>query len=437
MRPNARLAAPETNPGEAARVITARLESDPSTAPARPPSAPGAAPAALRYPELRLWQWLLALAAEAAGRRAVGQVAPLATNGALQQPFVVSSRIGVLPEDDPSSAGRMLSLAAAHARAGRAEAAAQLLDDLIDRLQEGAAAGGAGVGGGSAPLSSILVPACVYAQLLDSCEDPFLDSAPTPAPSGADGSGGDSDGGGELGGGGGKAGEGAGAGDALRRLVAFQLKERAQAAPRDSLAAPSAALARLLGARHPVARALAELAEANMSPAARQAREVRRQQQAAAASMDLLKVCTVAMQRRDPCAAARPVPAAAGAFCWQMLLLQLPHAPESPEKYLGNIRFARPPAGSATTADTASPSHPTLHAAATRVAARGARRSGPLDFQGPGRARAREGLGSAQRGAQPGGRRRGGGGRRGGADAAGGGRGVRRVLWRQPPRFGS
>jgi hypothetical protein len=277
---------------EAARKVASRLTAHPAAAPARPPSAPGAVNAPLRFPELQIWAWLLALKAEAAGRLAAGQVAPLAASSALSQPFAVYSRIGVLPGDDPSSVERMLTLAAAQARAGQAAGAVQLLDDLIERLQEdfeaagpdgssssssGSGSGGAARGGGGPPLSPYLVPACVYAQLLDQCEDPFADLGSRAAGDDAgDGSSSSST-------------SGSNSTD-LRRLVTFQLQQRAAKAPKDALAAPAAAVTRLLGPRHPVAKVLSDAAEANMSMAARQARELRQQQAALASSMEVLKV---------------------------------------------------------------------------------------------------------------------------------------------------
>jgi hypothetical protein len=193
----------------------------------------------------------------------------------------------VLPEDSPSAAQRMLTLAAAQARAGQPEAAAQLLDDLIWRLQEDFEASGPGESAGSnggrgaraagPPPAPCLVPACVYAQLLDLCEDPFADAAGSAAAPEDDAR---SSGG---------AGPGGGLTD-LRRLVAFQIRAKTKDAPKDSLTAPAASLALLLGEGHPVARAMAEAAEANMSLAARQARELRQQQATLAASMEVLKV---------------------------------------------------------------------------------------------------------------------------------------------------
>lgn len=229
-------------------------------------------------------------------------MAPLATvSTSLEQPFSVYSRIGVLPEDDSSNVGRMLTLAAAQARSGQAAAAVQLLDDLIDRLQadfestdsqDDAYVSRVGTSGSGrsarradgAPLSPYLVPACVYAQLLDLCEDPFADAA---APSSAGDE--DSSTSGSGGGGGGGSSSASG-GSPLQRLVSFQLRERVQGAAKDSLSAPAASMARLLGARHPVSRVLADLAEETMSLGARQARELRQQQMTLAASMEVLKV---------------------------------------------------------------------------------------------------------------------------------------------------
>jgi len=313
-------------PADAAQRISTRLLAAAPTAPSRPPAAADAPQAPLCFPELQLWSRLLTLKLEAAAGLAIGQVAPLATGGTLQQPFCAYSCIGVLPEGDPSSVERMLTVAAAQARGGQAAAAVHILDDLIERLQEdfsatsssgsdysspsssSAAAAAAGRSTQGPPLSPYLVPCCVYAQLLDQCEDPFADSSPTtsdtastdtstPTPSSNSSS--------------------TTTSSDLRRLVAFQIKERTKKAPKDSLTAPAASLARLLGPRHPVAKAMAEEAEGNLSVGARQARELRQQQATLAASMEVLKVscCALCAVRRALCAVRRAPCAVRRALC--------------------------------------------------------------------------------------------------------------------------
>jgi hypothetical protein len=77
----------------------------------------------------------------------------------------------------------------------------------------------------------------------------------------------------------------------MLRLVKFQLEQLTSDAPQDSLAPVAASLAVLLGKRHPVAAAMQQLAERNTSMAARQAREMRRQQTTLARATEVLKVC--------------------------------------------------------------------------------------------------------------------------------------------------
>ena len=272
--------------------MAARLLASQGSLPGRAPPDEGAPAAPLRFPELQLWAWLLVLRAEAAARRAVGQVAPLASGRDLGQPFQITSRLSLLPEDDPSAAGRMLTLAAAQARAGQAAGAAALLDDLISRAQEDYWGGDVARAAAADPAQQASVAACVYAALLDLCEDPLGAGSAAAGGAGAAAAGAapGGDAGGSEGSGGGGGSSSGGDDDALRRLVGYQLRERAKGASKDSLAAPAASVARLLGATHPVARALAAEAEANMSLAARQARELRKQQAELAASMDTLKV---------------------------------------------------------------------------------------------------------------------------------------------------
>jgi hypothetical protein len=77
----------------------------------------------------------------------------------------------------------------------------------------------------------------------------------------------------------------------LQRLVKFQLEQLALDAPQDSLAPVAASLQVLLGRQHPVAAAMQQLAERNTSLAVRQAREMRRQQKTLARATEVLKVC--------------------------------------------------------------------------------------------------------------------------------------------------
>jgi hypothetical protein len=72
--------------------------------------------------------------------------------------------------------------------------------------------------------------------------------------------------------------------------VKFQLEQLTSDAPQDSLGPVTASLQVLLGKRHPVAAAMWELADRNMSFAARQAREMRRQQKTLARATEVLKV---------------------------------------------------------------------------------------------------------------------------------------------------
>jgi hypothetical protein len=81
----------------------------------------------------------------------------------------------------------------------------------------------------------------------------------------------------------------------LQRLAKAQLQQLAQAAPPDELAPVAAAMQALLGRRHPVCAALQLLAEANMGPGARQARELRRQQRQLAQATALLQVRVVCL----------------------------------------------------------------------------------------------------------------------------------------------
>jgi hypothetical protein len=76
----------------------------------------------------------------------------------------------------------------------------------------------------------------------------------------------------------------------LQRLVKYQLDQLTKEAPQDCLGPAAASLERLLGRQHPVAAAMQLLAERNMSLGARQARELRRQQRQLAQATELLKV---------------------------------------------------------------------------------------------------------------------------------------------------
>jgi hypothetical protein len=76
----------------------------------------------------------------------------------------------------------------------------------------------------------------------------------------------------------------------LQRLVKFQLEQLEKAAPADQLAPVAGCLRLLLGRRHPVAAAMQLLGERNMSAGARQARALRQQQRQLAMATELLKV---------------------------------------------------------------------------------------------------------------------------------------------------
>jgi len=76
----------------------------------------------------------------------------------------------------------------------------------------------------------------------------------------------------------------------LQRLAKFQLEQLEKAAPADQLTPVAVCLQQLLGRRHPVAAAMQLLAERNMSPGARQARALRQQQKQLAMATELLKV---------------------------------------------------------------------------------------------------------------------------------------------------
>jgi hypothetical protein len=76
----------------------------------------------------------------------------------------------------------------------------------------------------------------------------------------------------------------------LQRLAKFQLEQLEKSAPADELAPVAACLRLLLGRKHPVAAAMQLLAERNMSPGARQARALRQQQKQLAMATELLKV---------------------------------------------------------------------------------------------------------------------------------------------------
>ena len=76
----------------------------------------------------------------------------------------------------------------------------------------------------------------------------------------------------------------------LLRLALYQIGEAAEPAPPDSLTPLADSVTRLLGERHPVTKRLRQLAEKNMSLAARQAREMRQQQEQMAAATAVLRV---------------------------------------------------------------------------------------------------------------------------------------------------
>lgn len=76
----------------------------------------------------------------------------------------------------------------------------------------------------------------------------------------------------------------------LQRLAKFQLEQLEKAAPADELTPVAGCLRLLLGRKHPVAAAMQLLAERNMSPGARQARALRQQQRQLARATELLQV---------------------------------------------------------------------------------------------------------------------------------------------------
>jgi hypothetical protein len=206
-----------------------------------------------------------------------------------------------LPPDHPQHIERQLLQAAQLAQQQQPEAAAQLLDQLIERQLQDAASGGERF-----QPDPLQVAACVYALLLDSGGQGAVSSSTSSDDEGDDrrsSTGGASNSssnsssssqGRESGGGGGAEGQeqrstaatavttaAAAASDFLLRedleqLVRRELARRVQGAAPDVLLPLSQPLARALGSGHFVARAFAELADANMSTAARQALEMRR-----------------------------------------------------------------------------------------------------------------------------------------------------------------
>jgi hypothetical protein len=76
----------------------------------------------------------------------------------------------------------------------------------------------------------------------------------------------------------------------LLRLALYQISLAAEAAPPDTLAPLAESVTRLLGEGHPVTKRLRQLAEKNMSLSARQAREMRQQQEQMAAATAVLRV---------------------------------------------------------------------------------------------------------------------------------------------------
>jgi hypothetical protein len=77
---------------------------------------------------------------------------------------------------------------------------------------------------------------------------------------------------------------------ALQRLAKFQLEQLEKSAPADELMSVAGCLRLLLGRKHPVVAAMQLLAERNMSAGARQARALRQQQRQLARATELLQV---------------------------------------------------------------------------------------------------------------------------------------------------
>lgn len=235
-----------------------------------------------------------------------------------------------LPQADPNSLQQRLQQCADLASQQQLPAAIQLLDDVIEWQLEDFAGRGLLSGSSSSlaailqqasssgvcPASPYLVPACVYAVLLNlfdpatqelnrrsgssSSKAGAAESIASPdssRPSSPDNTAGDDE-------------DMFDAVDSpaslpaalarrsivsdrdspLQRLAKFQLEQLEKAAPADELAPVAACLGLLLGHKHPVAAAMQLLAERNMSPGARQARALRQQQKQLAMATELLKV---------------------------------------------------------------------------------------------------------------------------------------------------
>lgn len=189
-------------------------------------------------------------------------------------------------------------------RQGELQAATDLLNELMDNQQEDFI----GTSNAGRALSGLFVPACVYAQLLDRYDtaqsaDATLDNSwigtdVTIDIDADDGDGADSNGAQQQ-----TSNTSTTSSSSkrppstsnkttssLRQLVRYQLDERARKAAKDTVVPVAHSLSRVLGAKHPVVLDMMVLADRNMSVAARQAAELRKQQEQLAIAANLLKV---------------------------------------------------------------------------------------------------------------------------------------------------
>jgi hypothetical protein len=260
----------------------------------------------------------------------------------------VYSRYSGLPQQQPSSLRQQLQLAADLVAQDQVAAATAVLNDSIEwHLEDfvtskqsdnssfsnnssGSAASlrvlfgeVIGAGAAAAPASAYLVPACVYALLLNTCDSATQQlnalsdqhdscsssSAPgTPMDSGAaddelfeaiDANNNTSNADSRSSSSSSSRSIVSSRDSPLQRLVKFQLEQITADAPQDTLAPAAASLQLLLGKQHPVAAAMRQLGERNMSFAARQAREMRRQQKTLARATEVLKVrCGIILEAR-------------------------------------------------------------------------------------------------------------------------------------------
>jgi hypothetical protein len=291
-----------------------------------------------------LWRWLAQLALEGAARQACGQVSSLAGSGeALSQHFTAVLHYAAPPANAPESLTPRLARVARLVAEQRLDAAAAELDDAVEllllhqypcaadgvsnsvgnsdsagnttqqssgaqaALARAAAATASTAGGGPVVPMLFAVPACIYALLLSSWDEPtraaglsvegispLLEGTSVAGAAittldqeddGTDVTDAGTDGPGQAG------------ADVLQlpdsplqRLARRQLELLARAAPTDTLAPLSASLSRLLGRQHPVAAVMRQLAEQNTSPGARAMREMRQQQRQLARARKLLQV---------------------------------------------------------------------------------------------------------------------------------------------------